>query len=303
VTVALETNGLRVSPRLLALARRLQAARRLVISISLDGGTEQTHDRLRGAGAFRRTLRNLRRLSDAGARYSLQCVLNRTNIDTIPALYALAAELAPGPLCLSFSLLNPLGRGEDLAHELGVGFGELERILGLIDAHRAGFSGATAIKAPPAAIPPRYLGLAFKDKSVGTLVSCQFPLLGVLPNGDVTICALSRDDADLCFGNVRHVRLQDIWRETRMEWLRRRYLAADHLEGICGDCIWQHGCRGACRAWAHAAGGSFDAPYPLCAALDEAGEFPPSYRISRLPGWKAPAAVPPCALGCGEVAW
>jgi radical SAM protein with 4Fe4S-binding SPASM domain len=302
VTVALETNGTRVSARLLEVARRLQAAHRLVISISLDGATEETHDRLRGAGAFRRTVRNLRRLSDAGVRYSLQCVLNRSNVDTIPALFALTGELAPGPVCLSFSLLNPLGRGEGLSRELGVGFGELERILELIDANRGSFAGNTAIKAPPAAIPPRYLGLAFKERTVGTLVSCQFPLLGVLPNGDVTICALSRDNEELCFGNVRSVRLKDIWQQTRMEWLRRRYLAADHLEGVCGDCIWKKGCRGACRAWALEAGGSFDAPYPLCAALAEAGEFPPSYRISNLAPRGAPAVVPSCASLCAGVA-
>ena len=280
IKVMVETNGLLIGDRFLEVAGRLQRGVGLNIGISLDGGDAATHERLRGPRTFHRTVCNLYRLKEHDVRFNLQCTVNRTNIETIPALYDIAADLRPALRCLGFCLLNPLGRGEELAGDLGVGFKDLERILTLIRRHKSRFAGVTLIKAPPAAIPPRFLPMALKESLVSTLVTCQFPLLGILPNSDVTICALSRENQELRFGNVRTSRLAQMWHQARLDVLRRRYLAADHLQGICGDCIWNRGCRGACRAWAYQDGASFDAPYPLCAALADAGEFPAAYRIS-----------------------
>jgi len=303
VYVWVETNGLLIRDRFIELAARLQRDGRMGMGISLDGGSAETHERLRGPRTFERTVRVLRRLHEAGVRFNLQCILNRSNIDTIPALYDLAAELSPSLRCLGFGLLNPLGRGEDLSRDLGVGFGDLDRILTLIDEHRGRFPGATVVKAPPAAIPPRHLGTVLKSRGVSTMVSCQFPLLGVLPDGEVTICALSRENPELRFGNVRQTTLKTIWQHARIDALRQRYRATRHLEGICGDCVWNKSCRGGCRAWAYETGGSFDASYPLCAALAAAGEFPTAYRRSAL----GPAAAPPAALadepGCDGCGW
>ena len=92
--------------------------------------------------------------------------------------------------------------------------------------------------------------MVFKDPRVVNHVTCAFPLLGVLPNGDVTICGLSRDDEQLHFGNVLTQSLRRSGRRTRMSLLRSRYLDADSLTGICGDCIFKHSCKGGCRAWA-----------------------------------------------------
>lgn len=296
VYVWLETNGLLIRDRFVEVAARLQRAGKLGMGISLDGGTAETHERMRGPRTFERTLRTFRRLAAAGVRFNAQCILNRSNIETIPALYDLAAELWPSLRCLGFGLLNPLGRGEDLSRELGVGFGDLERILDLVAEHRGRFPGSTVVKAPPAAIPPRHLGLTLRGERMATMVSCEFPLLGVLPDGEVTICALSRDNEELRFGNVRDTTLREIWQRARIEELRRRYLAPRrHLQGVCGDCVWSPSCRGACRAWAYDSGGSFDASYPLCAALDAAGEFPTAYRRSALGAGVLPVAAPACA--------
>lgn len=297
VQVWIETNGLLIRDRFLELAPRIQQRGLLGMGISLDGGTAETHERLRGPHTFERTVRNLRRLKLAGVRFSVQCILNRSNIETIPALYDLAAELWPSLHRLGFGLLNPLGRGEDLSRELGVGFGDLDRILTLIADHEARFPGMTVVKAPPAAIPPRHLRTALKAASIATMASCRFPLLGVLPDGEVTICALSRDNPELRFGNVRDVTLKQLWGLARIELLRQRYLATEHLQGICGDCIWNQSCRGGCRAWAYETGGSFDASYPLCAELAAAGDFPAAYRRSSFAA-PAPAPLPGCA-GCG----
>lgn len=298
IRVVVETNGLLIRQPFLDLAARLQAGGRLTLGISLDGATAESHERLRGPRTFERTVANLRRLKEAGVRFNLQCTLNRINIATIPALYELAESLRPALRCLGFCLLNPLGRGEGLAQELGVGFGDLDEVLTLVREHKGHFSGVTVLKVPPAAIPPAHLAMALQGSLVSTRVTCQFPILGILPSGDITICALSRENRELRFGNVRTDSLKQVWQHGRLDHLRERYLTTSNLRGICGDCIWQASCRGACRAWAYQEGLSFDAPYPLCAAFDAAGEFPDAYRRSRLgAGVPAPASMP-CAACC-----
>lgn len=284
--INLETNGLLIDERFVALARRLQEQGGFEFTISLDGGEAAAHELLRVHGdgqphaSFAGVVRALRLLKERGVRFNVQMVLHRDNYKTIPQLYELGRELRPALDKLLFPLLNPVGRGRELVQGRGLRAADVAHALELIRRESPRFGGTTYFKAPPAVVPPRYLGLIYKNDAVRSHVSCEFPLLGILPNGDVTICALTRAQEGLCFGNVRTHRLKDIWREARMDELRQRYLSTQHLEGICGDCIWKHVCKGGCRAVAHDAGGSFDAALPLCAALVEAGEFPAVYRLS-----------------------
>lgn len=282
IAAGLETNGILYPPGFLELAGEMQTRGLLGITVSLDGGTPETHDRLRGPRSFDRTVAGLRLLRDNGIRFNLQCVLNRESYGTVPELYVLAEELSPACDAVQWAFLNPVGRGAGLTQDLGLRPEDISTLFGLIQRAEPGFSGRTVIKVPPAVVPPRYLPLILKKSRVQSASTCQFPLLGILPNGDVTICAVSRENEDLRFGNVREegFRLKGLWEKTRMDQLRSRYLAAEDLAGICGDCVWKYQCKGACRAWAREEGGSFDAPFPLCKALEEAGAFPKAYRLS-----------------------
>ena len=283
IKIGLETNGLRFDTEFVELARELQAQKLLTMTISLDGGTAQTHERLRGPRSFGRTVRGMQFLHDNGVRFFIQCVLNGTNVGTIQDLYELASELSPECIAVMFATLNPVGRGSGLIKEIGLGVEHIPRIFAEISKWQESFPGGTMVKTPPAMIPPKYLPLVFKQSTrVRNPMSCQFPLLGVLPNGDVTVCAVSRNNDELYFGNVRDpgFRLKSTWEKTRMAMLRSDYLAARDLDGICGDCIWKYNCKGSCRAYAYEEGSSFSAPFPICQALDDAGGFPAMYRLS-----------------------
>ncbi len=281
IPVGLETNGLRFDNAFIELARELQQRQLLQITVSLDGGTAETHERLRGPNSFARTLRGLQRIAAQGVEFHLQCVLNKASLETIPQLYGLGRELHPQLSMVQFAFLNPVGRGTELSRELGLDAADVRRIFQLIAQHKTDFRGTTLVKGPPAMIPPEHLGLVFQSAEIKKSVSCQFPLLGVLPNGDVTVCAVSRENADLHFGNVRDISLREVWQKTRMDMLRSQYVGAAHLTGICGDCVWKFKCKGGCRAWAYEDGGSFDAPLPICKQMESAGEFPRVYRISQ----------------------
>jgi radical SAM protein with 4Fe4S-binding SPASM domain len=280
ISCALETNGVTLGKAFVTLARELQEKGLLNIGISLDGGTRESHERLRGPHSFDRTVRTLHMLRDNGIKFNVQAVMNRSNIETVPQLFDLAESLLPELEFLMFAFLNPVGRGIELVQELGLRQADYHRICELVKHGLDRTRVKAIVKTPPATLPPRYLGLVFNHAQTLPAVSCQFPLLGVLPNGDITICAVSRDNQDLYFGNIRSDRLKDIWTRTRMSMLRSRYVAADDLHGICGDCIFKRICKGSCRAWAHEDGGDFDAPFPVCAAMERAGTFPAVYRIS-----------------------
>ena len=281
MAVSLESNGLLFDARFVAVARRAQADGRLSIGISLDGGTPDTHDEMRGKGTFARTLQGLRLLKEHGVDFRVQMVLSRANYHTIPEYYAVARELQPQLKRVLFATLNPVGRGASLTSQLGLRAQDIRAALALIKREKGGYLGTTTLKAPPAAIPSEYLGMLFNDASMEKQWTCQFPLLGVLPNGDITVCALTSDNEHLRLGNIRSHTLKQVWDETHLTMLRSRYVAATDLQGICGDCIWKASCKGGCRAWAYEDGGSFDAPLPLCEQMVKMGEFPDAYRISR----------------------
>ena len=280
ISCALETNGITLGKPFVDLARELQQRKLLNIGISLDGGTRESHERLRGPHSFERTVRTLRMLRDEGIKYNVQAVMNQSNIETVPQLFDLAESLLPALDYLMFAFLNPVGRGIELVQEIGLRPADYHRICELVKQGLDRTRVKAIVKTPPATLPPRYLGLVFNHERTLPAVSCQFPLLGVLPNGDITICAVSRDNQDLYFGNIRSDRLKDIWTRTRMSMLRSRYVAADDLHGICADCIFKRICKGSCRAWAYEDGGDFDAPFPVCAEMEREGSFPPVYRIS-----------------------
>jgi radical SAM protein with 4Fe4S-binding SPASM domain len=280
IRVALETNGLRISTAFAELAASLQRRNLLTLSISLDGATAEAHERLRGPRTFDRTLGKLDLLKAHGVGFGVQAVINRASYPTIPRLFELARHWGEHLDSLQLMMLNPIGRGDDLVAEIGLRPQDYGAVFELIRRGLRGFDGLVVIKAPPAVIPPRHLGWVLRSPKVRNHVSCQFPLLGILPNGDVTVCALSRDNRDLHFGNLLTSSLREIWQREGLDRLRSRYLAAGHLEGVCADCIFRGVCRGGCRAWAYELGGSFDAPLPICEALERAGAFPRSYRLS-----------------------
>jgi radical SAM protein with 4Fe4S-binding SPASM domain len=280
IHVGLETNGLKAGEKaFIDLALELQEKKLLTIAVSLDGGTAETHSVLRGPGSFERTVRAMRTMHKNGITFIIQCVLNRENFKTIPDLYDLALEIHPERLI--WSPLNSSGRGHELVQRIGLSYSEVVEVLDLIQQNKHRFPGINLIKIPPAMVPPKSMLHVFKGLDVGCSTTCKFPLLGVLPNGNITVCAVSRNDPALYFGNTRQVRLKTAWEKARMDLLRQRYVSTEELQGICGDCIWKRNCHGACRAKAYEAGGNFFSPFPLCQEAADRGEFPDAYRISK----------------------
>jgi radical SAM protein with 4Fe4S-binding SPASM domain len=258
---------------------------RIHFAVSVDGGTAETHDWMRGRGSFKGTMRGLRLLSEAGLPADIQCVVHHGNWHTVPDLVAIAEEL--GIAFLKFVLATPVGRATEHTDELAWRFEEIPAALDTILAAVADYPGKVVLKVPPAWVPPSRRAAVGRLRENGCQIlsatSCAFPLLGVLNDGSVTICAQTRDSAEAYFGNIRDLTLEQIWEQQRLSEMREDYLASK-LTGICAECIFNVECKGACRAHAFTESGTFDAPYPTCAQMDAEGHFPEYYKRSYVAG-------------------
>jgi radical SAM protein with 4Fe4S-binding SPASM domain len=106
VTVAMQTNAILLEEEHVDALRSLDHTG-LSLQISLDGATAETHDLVRGNGAFDGVLRGIRRLADGGLAGNISIFFTEMsqNLEEIPALLKLAdslgiASVATGALVL-----------------------------------------------------------------------------------------------------------------------------------------------------------------------------------------------------------
>lgn len=284
LAVGIETNGMLLTPAMAAFFRELlDQGHSLALAVSLDGGDAASHDFLRGKGSFDRVLVGLKNLLAVDIRVQLQIVMGRQNRNTIASLYAIAEEVQARRV--QFAFLHEVGRAREYLDEINLTWDEIHdvqrQILRCLEEHPV----PTILKLPPAVILPELLprlsrAKAEGDKLMGLAVSCAFPIISVLPDGNITICAHTRDEKDARFGNVRDLTLVQSWQQNDFDSIREAYVKADWLKGICGDCVFKLQCKGSCRAYAKTAYGDFDQPHPICKSMAEAGRFPAVHRIS-----------------------
>ncbi len=283
--VAIESNGMLVTDDLSQfLHKRLCDGVDLTVGVSVDGGDAETHEFQRGLGSFEAMLRGIKILRRYKIPVTIQCTVNRVNVSTLPSLFELCNLM--GLERLIFAFVNPIGRAQEFMDQLGLSLSDMERCLGLIITAMETYPNIrTVIKLPPAMIPPhilpRFIHFWRKQSNGGALsTSCNFPVQGILPDGSITICSVTRTNNQAYLGNIKDDSLVDIWEHHRFSSMRERYLASDWLKNICGDCVFKKGCKGSCRSWAYTEYGGFSESHPLCSAMESQGSFPNIYRIS-----------------------
>lgn len=284
LAVGIETNGMLLTQPTVAFLRELlDQGHKISFAVSLDGGDAPSHDFLRGPGSFTKVLAGLRNLLDVGIHVQLQVVMGKQNRDTIANLYAIAEEMQV--VRLQFAFLHEVGRAKEYLDQINLNWDEIyevqRQILSSLERHPV----PTILKLPPAVILPELLprlGRAREkgDKLMGLAVSCSFPIISVLPDGNITVCAHTRDEEDARFGNIRDTTLLQSWLRNGFDEMREAYVEADWLKGICGDCVFKFQCKGSCRAYAKTAYGDFDEPHPICKSMADAGRFPAIHRLS-----------------------
>ena len=265
IGIVLETNGILIDNEI---ARFLKSKKHVsFVSVSLDGANADTHERLRGVkGSFRKAVCGIQALVKAGFKPQVICTLHKGNVAELEEVVRLAARLRCGSV--KFNHVQHMGRGDDFAARNGIKVKELIRLF-----------RKTEEKYPPGSGIRVHFDIPVAFSSIKKLVSgsqsrCHvFNILGIIANGDISLCGVGVTVPELVFGNLGRDRLKAVW--TGSPQLRRmRRLVPDKFEGICGRCLHRLTCLGSCIANNYHTGKKFNAPYFFCREAAEKGIFP-----------------------------
>ncbi|MCC6145654.1 MAG: radical SAM protein [Candidatus Hydrogenedentes bacterium] len=209
IAVHLNTNGLLLTDKHI---RELRGAGVGTVSISIESADRSTHDDIRGAGTFERTVQNLRRLRELAPeiRVGLNCVINKHNVRGLDGLVRLGSDA--GVHQIKFAPIHtnlqhkdkPVGEYEHMIFEetdLALLDGELARVrraLAETDLQSTSdrfFDGISDLYRAPASNFYCYAGWAI------SVIDAQ---------GNVAACF---DKAGAI--NVREMPLHEIWRSPR----------------------------------------------------------------------------------------
>lgn len=242
--VDLLTNGTRVD---LPCARRLGKLGLHRASVSIDGGTAEIHDAIRGAHNFERAMAGIEAFLEAGVKVAVQMVVHRSNYRSLPALVERLASYH-ADIAFTVTRLVPEGQGDALrkavltAPEIEALFADLNEM-------------ATAYRGHLHILRSRDLWRLIDGRLGG---SCSIGTTGVclMPDGVVLPCRR----LPIEIGNLTQQSIFEIWYGSPMLWqLRDR----DKLQGKCGTCLHREVC-GGCRAIAYALTGNYLAEDPQC---------------------------------------
>jgi len=131
-SVILQTNAVLFKDKPLAELRELDSPG-VSIQISLDGASAQTHDFVRGEGAYNETLQGIARLVQAGlgAKISIFFTEMRHNLEDIPDLLDLADRIGLG--AVSTGAMVQCGRASEAAQLAPPGVEQYLRLLARYD--------------------------------------------------------------------------------------------------------------------------------------------------------------------------
>ncbi len=261
IRILMETNGTLIDD---SIASQLKGADPFV-SISLDGSNRETHAILRGnPDSFDRALRGIRKLVRNGIRPQIICCLHMGNVGDLENVIRLAQDIGASSLKVNF--ISSMGRAQDIASER-LTVAEFIRIYKDYE-NRNHEDLKVQFDIPPAFQSATCLAKTGESGTCGIR-----GILGVLSNGDISICGIGNIRQELLLGNVRTHTLESIW--NRSEVLRTiRKNVPEGLGGVCRRCIFKASCMGRCIAHTYYETGSLFSGDRFCTEALELGLFP-----------------------------
>ncbi|ANL68951.1 radical SAM domain-containing protein (plasmid) [Rhizobium phaseoli] len=237
----------------------------LTVFISLDHFDPEAHDAFRAkSGAFAKTAIVLQRLGKTDISTVVTTTAYRNNYDKVISIIDLVLGWG---IKKHRTLLNIHPMGNARSHEdNAISLEECKLLIGDLLKSPHFESGAAYMTLPPALMPLKYLN---------GVHTCGWGdnVLGILSNGQVSMCSASYDDPEMIAGNAFEMPLMEIWRNSPF-FHELREVVSGEVKGVCGNCVFYPVCRGVCKmsSWSHY--GEKDAPYPLCQELYNNGGFP-----------------------------
>ncbi|EZQ10692.1 pyrroloquinoline quinone biosynthesis protein PqqE [Candidatus Acidianus copahuensis] len=243
------------------------------ISISIDGATSETHDKLRGYGNFNYAIQSAKRGVEVGLGVQINTVIWRESFTELPRMVKLLKEL--GVKVWEVFFLIPVGRGK---YSLDIDYSNyMDVIQFLVDVTTYGIAVRT-VEAPffRRALLERSEGKTYESptyiKMINELRSLQGnpinpPQKSTLPTRDGSGIIFISYNGDvypsgflpLRLGNIREKSLLSIYRENPI----LKKIREEKMGGRCGKCEFSIICGGS-RARAYTLSKDPFAEDPLC---------------------------------------
>lgn len=243
-SLSLQTNGMLLKDEDVAALRELDFPG-LTIQISLDGATAQTHDLVRGEGAFDEVLDGIRRFAQAGLgpRISIFFTEMRHNLENLPAVLELADRLGVGSV--SSGSLVLCGRASD---ENPVAPPDLDQYMQLLNRYEADPRFRDLYARLGTVTPLEWLAKKKHRSKCGNFVENPY----LTSTGKLYPCVLCHVD-DFAVSGVHEKSLGDAFAEGAQLWSSLLKISRRRAEAIsqCRECPEFQTCGAGCmgRAW------------------------------------------------------
>ncbi|GAA1957368.1 StsB family radical SAM/SPASM domain sactipeptide maturase [Kitasatospora viridis] len=212
-----------------------------LVTVSMDGSTEESHERTRGRGTFRKTLHALKLLNEHGVRPVINHVVGKDNAATMEQF----AEFASGFDIRMVRVMqqSALGRGK----EDDATYGWQEYLAGHAFTWTHPAAKHLLPEGPKAAKPCSVKG------------NCGMGGVEIYVNslGNVYPCKLITAPLDIA-GNVRTQKLAEIFADPVLAEMRESSaVLGGSVHTDCAECYIRAACGGGCRAYHMADSGSY----------------------------------------------
>ncbi|HZO70761.1 MAG TPA: mycofactocin radical SAM maturase [Ktedonobacteraceae bacterium] len=226
LVMCVSTNGTLITQ---ARARRLKQFEPLYFQVSLDGGTPETNDSIRGKGVFDRALRGLELLAAEGHSLTVNSVLTRYSFSELDRLYEIATSFDAK---LRVTRLRPSGRGQEVWADLHPTREQYRQFTAWLETH------------PDVLTADSFFHLnAFGNKLAG-LDACGAATATccICPEGEVYPCAFFQAP-EFEAGNLHTESFREIWQNSILFNYYRQMGS-----GACTGCGQYATCHGGCPA-------------------------------------------------------
>mgnify|MGYP001613267086 FL=1 len=264
INITVETNGTLIDEYS---AKFLKENNVGMVAVSLDGPNQEIHETLRGRrSCFGKTIRGIEFLKKYNLNVQVIMAVYKYNSDYLEDTVRLAEQL--GINSFKINCISAVSRGEAL--KIKGDTLEIADYLNLNQKIDNEIQPRHKIKII-LDIPPAFekiKTIKVKDGRCGLK-----NILGILANGDISICGIGEVLFSLRLGDIRNEPLEHIWKNNPVLKTLREDIP-HKLQGICSRCIFQGYCLGKCRAEAYYVTNNFFSPFSFCDEAYRLGLFP-----------------------------
>ncbi len=269
----IESNGCLITKKL---ACKIKECIDPFVSISIDSTDKETHEWFRGVkGCYQEAVRGLQYCVQADLPTQIIMSIVRKNKDHIDDMIKFAID--NGCESVKFNIVQPTERGKNIyKNNENLTTEEYIEIGQYISAELQPKTKIRLVYSiPPAFLPLSYMLSGYKH---GCDSGCAIKnILGVLWNGNISICGIGENVDELILGEIdsadKRAGLENIWNNNKIIDIIRKGLP-EKVEGVCTECMFQKICFGYCPANNYYSTKNIFAPGWFCQNAYEKGLFP-----------------------------